>query len=86
MPTTTVSITITTPAALPIADVVQDLAAYWGYQPTIGGAPNPQTRAAFIKARVAAFVREAYIAARASAAAELARLQAVAESQTVTTD
>lgn len=86
MPTTDVTITITTPAAVPIATVVDTLATYWGYRDVINGQPNPQTKGQFIKAKIAAFVRQQYIDAKAAQGADTGRQTAITDASQVTTD
>lgn len=80
MATTTISITVTTPAGVTVAQVVQTLAAAWNYQPQVDdgtgtGAlvPNPQTPAQFVQARIARFVRDSYVSAKSAQDAEAAR-------------
>jgi hypothetical protein len=55
------------------AAAIQALAFYFGYQPTINGAPNPETRLQFVdranREHVLAWVKEG----RAAAAAQTAR-------------
>ena len=85
MPTTDVTITITTPAAVPIATVVDTLATYWGYQDIINGQPNPQTKGQFIKAKIAAFVRQQYIDAKATKDIQTAKETSITEAGQVTT-
>jgi hypothetical protein len=81
VPQTTVSITVTTPDDVPVADLVRDLSDFWGWTAALG-----VTRAAFVKRRVAQFVKESYIAARASAAAETARTSAAIDAERTTVD
>jgi len=74
----TLNLSVTVPDAQATA-ILADFCAYNGYQETINGAPNPQTKAQFAKAVVIKFVRESIKAQRAAAAA-------LAASQTVIAD
>ena len=74
----TLNLSVTVPDAQATA-ILADFCAYNGYQETINGAPNPQTKAQFAKQVVIKFVRESVNAQRAAAAALTA-------SQTVITD
>ena len=74
----TLNLSVTVPDAQATA-ILADFVAYNGYQVTIDGAPNPQTKAAYAKQVVVKFVRESIKAQRAAAAA-------LAASQTVIAD
>lgn len=87
MPSTTISINITTPTALSIAQLTDTLCTYWGYQATLAdGTANPQTKAAFVKARVALFLKDSYVAAKANVDAEAARQTAITTAGQITAD
>jgi hypothetical protein len=78
MATTAISITINTPAGITIPQVVDALSAYWGYSATLtDGSPNPQTKGQFIQQKLAQYVKQSYIAARAQTDAEAARIAAI---------
>lgn len=90
MPTTSITIDITTPTAIPISHVVDVLSAYWGYMPTIPdpanpgqSIPNPQTKAQFLKRRIAQFVKDSYVSAKADTGAEGGRQAAIGEADQV---
>lgn len=84
MANTTVSITINTPANITIPQVIDTLSAYWGYSATLpNGTANPQTKGQFIQQRIAQYVKESYIAARAQSDAETARKSAIDTANTV---
>lgn len=85
MPTTTISVTVTTPAGVSIADVVGVLSAAWGYSATLDdGSPNPQTAGQFVQSRLARFLRESYVAAKSGQDAEAARLSSAQAAGAVT--
>jgi hypothetical protein len=69
-------IQITIPDAV-LPRVVDAFAATYGYQPTIDGAPNPETKAAFAKRQVIAFIKRTVADREAGAAADAARSTAV---------
>lgn len=50
-------------------DIRDTLCAAWGYQDTIDGEPNPESKVTFIKKRVAKFVSQVYVDAKGLAAA-----------------
>jgi hypothetical protein len=85
MATTNISVTVTTPAGVSVADVVGTLSAAWGYQATLpDGSANPQTAGQFVQARVARFLRESYLAAKSDQDAEAARQTSLAAAGAVT--
>lgn len=86
MATQNVVITINTPDNITPAQVVSALCDYWGYQDTVNGQPNPQTKAQFVKGRIALFVKESYKAARAQQDSETARQAALVSADTVGVD
>lgn len=80
MATTDVTITITTPTGVSISQAVDTLSTYWGYQATIPDPvnpgqtiPNPQTKGQFVKQRIARFVKDSYLAAKAGTEGEDAK-------------
>lgn len=86
MATTAVTITINTPTGVTVAQVVQTLSDYWGYQTTVDGQPNPETRGAFVKRMIARFVKQSYVAAKAQQDSEAARQTAITVADAVTVD
>jgi hypothetical protein len=86
MPQTTITITINTPNNITIAQLVSTLADYWHYPGTVlpDGRTNPQTASQFIQQRIADYLRDSYILASASQAAETAKQSAIATAGTVT--
>lgn len=62
--------------------VVNGLATLYGYQATVNGEPNPQTKAQFAKAQILRFVKESVKAVEANADAEAARTAAVTKAET----
>lgn len=63
--------------------VLEGMAGQLGYQPTIDGQPNPETRAQFCKRQVAVFVKNCVRSYEANIAAEAARLAAIADADTL---
>jgi hypothetical protein len=87
MPQTSVTIDITTPASLSIAQLVMVLSDYWGYSSNLpDGTQNPQTRVQFVRARVAQFVRDSYIAAKRDADLQAAQVASMAASSELVVD
>ena len=93
MATTSVTININTPADITVAQVVDTVSTYWGYQTNIPDPANPgqtisnpQTRGQFVKARIAQFVKDSYIAARASQGADSGRTTATTDANRVAVD
>lgn len=85
MATTTISITINTPAGITIPQVVDALSDYWGYSATLpNGTANPQTKGQFIQQKLAQYVKQSYIAAKAQTDAESARIAAINTANGVT--
>ena len=74
----TLNLSVTVPDAQATA-ILADFCAYNGYQETINGAPNPQTKAQFAKQVVVKFVRESIKAQRAQAASLAAAQTVIAE-------
>lgn len=70
-------LTITIPDAQ-TARVFDAFAAAYGYQATIDGQPNPQTRAQFARQKVIEFIKNTVKAQEAQAAADSARSAAAA--------
>ena len=85
MATVAVTINVTTPAGVTPQTVMDELCTFWGYIPP-NGQDSPAARQAFIKAQVARYLRESYIAAHATAQAETARRTAATEAGKVTVD
>lgn len=69
----TLSITIPNEIAVRVNDAI---AGMYGYQDTIDGEPNPQTKAQFSKQQVINFLKETVKAYEANLASEAARLAA----------
>lgn len=87
MATTTVMITLTTPANVTIPQVVDTLSTYWGYSATLpGGGPNPETKGQFVQRMVARYVKESYKTAKAETDGNTARLAALATADLVTVE
>lgn len=84
MPSTNVTLTITTPAGLTIPVLMDTLATYWGYTGFLTDNLTPETKAAFMQRKIAGFVRESYIAAKAVTDAESARAAAAVVAGAVT--
>lgn len=85
MATTPITLTITTPTGVSIQNVLDTLTAYWGYQATLAnGGANPQTKAQYVQAKAGDFLRQSYIAAKATSDAETARLAAITAASLVT--
>lgn len=81
----TLSLSVTVPDAQ-ATDILNDFCSYHGYQATIpdpadpeATIPNPVTKAAYAKAKVASFVKESIKAWRANQAADTARITEITE-------
>ena len=74
----TLNLSVTVPDAQATA-ILNDFCMYNGYQETINGQPNPQTKAQFAKSVVISFVRESIKAQRATAAAQAASAVVIAD-------
>jgi len=70
------SITINIPDSI-AARVLNGFATNYGYQETINGQPNPQTKAQFAKAQLIDIIKGAVKAAEAQTAATAARNAAI---------
>lgn len=77
MPTFSVTVPIEVAAR-----VVDAFAAAYGWQPTINGAPNPETKAAFTTRRLREHVRDVVAGYEASTAGETARVAAADKART----
>ena len=58
MPTTNITLTITTPQGVSIAEAIDLFCQHHGYQELINGNPNPESKAAFSKRVIAAKVAQ----------------------------
>lgn len=81
------TISISIPDAV-MTDVRDVLAADWGYSATVtdqngNSIPNPVTPGAFVKAKVAEFIKNSYIAAKARVAAKAAADSTVSSTSSV---
>lgn len=81
MATLNLSLTVSDDKA---TEILADFVHYHGYQDTIENedgttSPNPQTKIAFAKAKIASFVKESIKAYRANATAETARVASIKE-------
>lgn len=63
--------------------VIDAFCAQYGYQETINGKPNPQTKAAFAKAKVLEYIKEIVKGHEAGAAAKAAIETAVASADQI---
>lgn len=61
--------------------VLDAFAAVYGYQPTIDGTPNPETKAEFAKRQLIAHVRSLVATHESNTAAETARANALAQAE-----
>lgn len=66
--------------------IIRGTAEYLGYQETINGQPNPETRRQYYKAQMVAFTKNCYRANLANKAAEEARLAAIVAADAETAD
>lgn len=71
-------LSITIPDAV-AARVNNAFADAYGYQATINGQPNPQTKAQFAKARVIDFIRAVVRGQESNVASEAARVTAISD-------
>lgn len=74
-------VSITIPNGV-VARVQGAFGAAYGYQATIGGAPNPETLTNFTQRKVREFIVGIVVSQEAVAAAETARVAAIAQANT----